>query len=148
MKLLLLTAFATLVLTAHPSVYAAQSDPKLSLSIELKEGDTVVAKPRLIVIAGERASVEVGGKGATGNAEPLDKRQWRVEVTPVLEGTDQVSTKINFKTIWVAADGVKRDRSMNMKTVQKLGEAMLLVIPANDVDPALSLTIKTDIVPL
>ena len=148
MKLLLLTALVTVVLTAHPSVYAAQSDTKLSLSIELKEGDTVIAKPRLIVIAGERASVEVGGKGASGNAEPVDGRQWWVEVTPVLEGTDQVSTKINFKSIGVAADGIKRGRSMITKTVQKLGEAMLLVMPADDVDPALSLTIKTDIVPL
>ena len=148
MKLLLLTALATVVLTAHPSVYAAQSDTKLSLSIELKEGDTVVAKPRLIVIAGERASVEVGGKGATGNAAPVDGRQWRVEVTPVLEGADQVSTEINFKSNWVAADGIKRDRSMTTKTLQKLGEAMFIVMPATDIEPALSLTIKTDIVAL
>ena len=146
MKSLPLTMLVIVLFSVMPSATAIESSSKLSVSMELKEGETIVGTPRVIVVNGERATVELGSKFGAGNTDCAYPRGWWVDVTPMLEEPGQVSTKVTFKSFQVTADCVPSSRNMTMKIMQKLGEPILLQMPANNFDPLLALTIKTDVI--
>ena len=125
---------------------ASDTRTKLSVAMELKQGETVVGSPRVIVIDGERATVELGARTSGENAGCAYPRGWWIEITPKLEAPGEVTTSISFKSFTVSADCVPSSRTKSMKTAQKLGAAILLMMPASNYDPELLLSIKTDFI--
>ncbi|MEQ1517936.1 MAG: hypothetical protein ABL931_15765 [Usitatibacteraceae bacterium] len=146
MKILLQSALAFLLATSGLVASASEASPKLSVAMALIQGETVVGSPRVVVLNGERATVEVGPQTGDENTGCTYPRGWWVDITPKLEAAGEVSTSIKFKSFKISADCVPSSRNVSMKTVQKLGATILLTMPASNYDPELLLSIKTDII--
>lgn len=141
MKSSLQSVFVILLLTFSSFASATDMGTRLLLSMELKEGETIVSKPKLIVLNGKRASVEVGSAGTN----PFSQMGWKIEVMPMLANADDLITNFNIKVSALGADGISQTRSMSVETKQSLGKEVLIQLPGADGQQPLSLSLKTDL---
>ena len=131
------------------STFANASDvrAKLSLAMELKEGETTIGKPRIIVVSGEQGSIAVGSNPAATAIEPGQQYDYRIAVLPTLEATGELLTAYDVTVITPLSDkGASNIRTVKLKIKQMPGEAITIKIPGGDGEQPLNLKVKTDIV--
>ena len=129
------------------STFANASDvgAKLSLAMELKDGETTIGTPRIIVVSGEQGNIAVSPK--TTVTEPRQQRDYRIAASPSLGAMGELVTAYEVTVISPASDSVAANtRTMKMKIKQKLGETIILQVPGANGEQPLQLTVKTDIV--
>ena len=146
MRYLLLLTFAILIASLNISASATDARTVFSISMEMKEGDLTIAKPRVSVIAGERASIEIDSKVAADGASLSHQQTWKVDALPTLAPTGDVHTSFNVKFSSSVPGGVTQSRSMALETKQDLGKTTVLKFPGTADQPPMSLSVKIDLV--
>lgn len=145
MMLGLKTALIVLLATASSLVCASDAGTKLSLSMELMEGETVVGKPRLVVMTGRHARVEIGAVPLPAGTNAATQLGWQVDVVPMMASPDEVKTSLDITFTAAGDGGVTSTRSMSVDTRQKLGKTIVIQIPGTEGQQPLSLSLKTDL---
>ena len=125
--------------------YASDAGTKLSLSMELMEGDTVVGKPRIVVMTGRHASIEIGSVPAAVGATPAAQLGWKVDIMPMMASASEVRTSLDVKFTAASESGVTNTRSLSVDTRQALGKTIVIQIPGSEGQQPLSLSLKTDL---
>lgn len=146
MRYLLLLTFAILIASLNISAGATDARTVFSLSMEMKEGDLTIAKPRVSVIAGERASIEIDSKVAADGASLSQQQTWKVDALPKLAPTGDVHTSFNVKFSSSESGGVTQTRSMAFEIKQDLGKTTVLQFPGTNDQPPMSLSVKIELV--
>ena len=147
MKSILQTIFFAVLTIVSTSANASDVRAKLSLAMELKEGETTIGKPRIIVVSGEQGSIVVGSSIAAMTAEPRQQYDYRIAVLPTLEATGELLTAYDVTVITPASDsGTSNTRVVKVKIKQMPGEAITIQIPGRDGEQPVDLKVKTDIV--
>ena len=147
MKLISQTVFVFLLAIVSTFANASDVRAKLSLAMELKEGETTIGKPRIIVVSGEQGSIVVGSSIAATTAEPRQQYDYRIAVLPTLEATGELLTAYDVTVITPLSDkGASNIRTVKLKIKQMPGEAITIQIPGRDGEHPVNLKVKTDIV--
>jgi membrane-associated protease RseP (regulator of RpoE activity) len=113
--------------------------------MELMEGETVVGKPRLVVMTGRQARVEIGAVPAPAGTSAATQLGWQVDVTSMMDSPDVVKTSLDIKFTAAGDGGVTSTRSMSVDTRQMLGKTVVIYIPGSEGQQPLSLSLKTDL---
>ena len=146
MRYLLQLTLAILFASFNASASATDARTIFSLSMEMKEGELILAQPRMSVIAGERATIEIDSKVAAEGASPPRQQTWKVEALPTLAPTGDVHTSFNVKFSSSVPSGVTQSRSMALETKQDLGKTTVWKFPVTDDQPPMTLSVKIDLV--
>lgn len=144
MKTLWQTALGILLVSLNSLVSAADRQPTLLLTMEVKEGEMLVGSPKLSVTAGKRASLRIGTAAAGTELAVADG--WSIDALPTLAPTGEVLTSFQVKYSVSSAGGSVRTRNLAVETKQMPGETITIQIPGEDGEPPLSLHVKADIV--
>ena len=147
MKSILQTIFFAVLTIVSTFANASDVRAKLSLAMELKEGETTIGKPRIIVVSGEQGNIAVGANPAATATEPGQQYEYRIAVLPELEATGELLTAYDVTVITPASDsGTSNIRTVKVKIKQMPGEAITIKIPGGDGQQSVNLKVKTDIV--
>ncbi len=147
MKSISQAVFYALLVIASTFAHAADDGSKLFLTMELKDGETTIGTPKIVVVSGEKGSIAVGSKSVSAATGVLQQRDYRIDVMPALEATGELLTSYEVTIISPASDGgASNTRTMKMKIKQKPGETIMLQVPGANGEQPLQLTVKTDIV--
>ena len=145
MKAISRAVFFALLVIASTFVHASDVGTKLFLAMELKDGETTIGTPKIVVVSGEQGSIAIGSN--TTVTEPRQQRDYRIAVLPTLEATGELLTTYEVTVITPASDSVAANtRNMKMRIKQKPGETIMLQVPSANGQPPLHLTVKIDIV--
>ena len=136
---------AIIFIATFGSLACADTGTKLSLSIELKEGETVVSKPRLIVLNGRHAGIEVGAVPVAGGTSSPNPLGWKIDILPTMANAEEVQTKFDIRVTSASSEGLASTRSMSVETRQSLGKTISIQIPGADGQQPLSLSLRTDL---
>ncbi len=131
------------------SAFAQPSEvgTKLLLAMELKDGETTIGAPKIVVVSGEKASIVVGSKSVSAATGALLQQNYKIDVMPALEANGELLTSYEVTVISPASNGdASNTRTVKMKIKQKPGETVMLQVPATNGEPPMNLTVKTDIV--
>ena len=146
MRYLLQLTLAILIALFNASAFGTDARTIFSISVEMKEGDLIIAKPRVSVIAGERAAIEIDSKVAAEGASPPRQQTWKVDALPTLSSAGDVHTAFDVKFSSSVLGGVTQTRSMAFEIRQDLDKTTVLQLPGTDDQPPMTLSVKIDLV--